>query len=175
MTANFLLNDFNGPIRELCFFLRRKGVWQYNEWTNYGALVEQDFYPGFVSILGTVQAQQPILQSAALMVGNATWYNESENWWRLDYGLNHRGGVRLTSGFVYGYSFGDAADWTVEDQQPAGTVNASRSPLKLTLTMKPPVPSGNNTFIDGWDLHVFGVGVNWMRFVKGMAVPLFKD
>ena len=27
----------------------------------------------------------------------------------------------------------------------------------------------------GWDVHVFGIGINWMRFESGMAVPLFKD
>jgi hypothetical protein len=27
----------------------------------------------------------------------------------------------------------------------------------------------------GWDLHVFGIGLNWMRFAQGMAVPLFRD
>jgi len=176
ITMNFPLHEFNGPIREICFFLRRKGVWQFNEWTNYGALLENDFAPKFTQLIGAIYSQEPILQSASLMVGNATWYDEREQWWRLDYGLEHRGGVRLTNGFVYGYTFGDAANWTTEDLQPAGTVNASRTTIRLTLTMLAPNTTDNgNAYVSGWDLHVFGVGMNWMRFVKGMAVPLFKD
>lgn len=175
ITMNFPLREFNGPIREICFFLRRKGVWQFNEWTNYGSLAEADFYPQFANVNQVVPAQQPILVSAQLMVGNAVWRNESEYWWRLEYGLNHRGGVRLTSGFVYGFALGEAADWYAEDLQPAGTVNASRADMRLDLTMQAPIPVDGNDYVDGWDVHVFAIGLNWMRFVKGMAVPLFKD
>jgi len=168
ITVNFPLREFNGPIREICFFMRRKGVWRFNEWTNYGALAEEDF---FISTVYQPE-QQPILVSAKLMVGNAVWRDETEEWWRLEYGLDHRGGVRLASGFVYGFTFGDAAGWKPEDLQPAGTVNASRADMRLTLTMKAPLADQGPA---GWDVHVFGIGLNWMRFVKGLAVPLFKD
>jgi hypothetical protein len=72
---------------------------------------------------------------------------------------------------------GDAAGWQSEDLQPAGTVNASRADMRLTLTMQAPAPTTDKRFpfVSGWDVHVFGIGLNWMRFVKGMAVPLFKD
>ena len=149
---NFPLREFNGPIREICFFLRRKTVWRFNEWTNYGALAED----------AIMVPQQPILVSAKLMVGNAVWRDETENWWRLEYGLEHRGGVRLTDGFVYGFVLGTLS----EELQPSGTVNASRADMRLTLTMQAP---------SDWDVHVFGIGLNWMRFVKGLAVPLFRD
>ena len=167
-TANLPLREFNGPIREICFFLRRKGVWRFNEWTNYGALAEDDFF------ISTVYQpdQQPILVSAKLMVGNAVWRDETEEWWRVEYGLEHRGGIRLVDGFVYGFTLGDAAEWQPEDLQPAGTVNASRADMRLTLTMKAPLADAGP---QGWDVHVFGIGLNWMRFVKGMAVPMFKD
>jgi hypothetical protein len=32
-----------------------------------------------------------------------------------------------------------------------------------------------NTSPSNLELHVFGIGVNWMRFAKGMAVPLFRE
>lgn len=175
ITMNFPLREFNGPIREICFFLRRKGVWRFNEWTNYGSLAEDDFYPQFETIGGSVPPQQPILVSAQLMVDSAVWRDETENWWRLEYGLQHRGGVRLAGGFVYGFVLGDAAGWRAGDLQPAGTVNASRASMRLTLTMQAPLPVAGNDYTGGWDLHVFGIGLNWMRFVKGLAVPLFKD
>ena len=142
-TVTFPLRELNGPVREISFFLRARDVWRYNDWTHYGS---------------------PLI-SARLMVGNAVWRDEAEQWWSLDYGLAHRGGVRLYYGYVYGIVLGAAADWTTEDFQPAGTVNASRTDLRLDLTLK----AGE------WDLYVFGVGVNWLRFARGLAVPLFKD
>jgi hypothetical protein len=138
--------------------------------------LEGEQYPvNFENTYGFVDKQQPILVSAKLMVGNAVWRDETENWWRLEYGLNHRGGVRLTDGFVYGFVLGDAANWQAEDLQPAATVNASRTDMRLTLTMQAPTPIDEIKVFDGWEVHVFGIGLNWMRFVKGMAVPLFKD
>jgi hypothetical protein len=174
-SLNFHLRDFNGPIREIYFFLRRKGVWQFNEWTNYGALSEADFYPPFANILGLVPTQRPILQAATLQVGNAVWKEDTESWWRTEFALEHRGGVRLFGGMVYGYTFGDAANWQPEDLQPAGTVNASRAEMRLNLTMVAPPVIDGNVYVPGWDVHVIGVGTNWMRFVQGMAVPIFKD
>ncbi len=175
------LRELNGPIKELFFFIRRRGVWGYNEWTNYGALME----PGLVATLqesGTttgeftkITLQQPMLESARLMVGNAPWQDEVEQWWRLEPGLAHRGGVRMASGMVYGITFGDGADWTVEDLQPAGTVNASRADLRLDLQVTVPVPAAWETGNALWTVHVFGVGINWMRFVNGLAQPLFQD
>jgi hypothetical protein len=41
--------------------------------------------------------------------------------------------------------------------------------------LAPDTTTNGNPYVSGWDLHVFGVGMNWMRFVKGLAVPLFKD
>jgi hypothetical protein len=80
---------------------------------------------------------------------------------------------------VYGFVLGDAAGWTAGDQQPAGTVNASRAALRLDLDIT--VPSGtyfsecNTDSQLGWEVHVFGIGINWMRFVSGVVGPLFRD
>jgi hypothetical protein len=167
ITLTFPLREFNGPIRELCFFLRRKDVWRFSDWTNYGSKSEEELNPNYAWWL----AQSPLLVSAQLMVGNAVWRDEAEEWWGIEYGLQHRGGVRLDSGWVYGMVLGEGAGWEAENLQPAGTVNASRADMKLVLTMQSPT-GGTNV---GWDVHVFGVGLNWMRFVKGLAVPMFKD
>jgi hypothetical protein len=80
---------------------------------------------------------------------------------------------------VYGFVLGDAANWTAGDEQPAGTVNASRCLLRLDLDIT--VPS-DTTFSEcshdspfGWEVHVFAVSINWMRFVNGVVGPLFAD
>ena len=175
VTLNFPLTELNGPIREICFFLRRRGVWQFNEWTNYGALLEADFFPTFASVAGLIPTQQPILVNAQLQVGGAVWRDEAEQWWRTEYAVEHRGGVRLSRGMVYGFSMGDSSGWDTEDMQPAGTVNASRATMRLTLTMQAPAVTPGNTYIPGWEVHVFAVGYDWMRFVAGQAGRLFMD
>ena len=172
------LPELNGPVREICWFLRRKAVWGYNEWTNYGALLEDELLttldPG--STLA-IPNQVPLLQSARLMVDNAVWRDESEQWWRLEYGLAHRGGIRAAGGMLYGYVFGGAREWHAEDLQPAGTINTSRSEMRLDLTIVPPPPSvsgcGENT--SAWEVHVFVSTVQWLRFVSGQIGNLFQD
>lgn len=169
------LTELNGPIREICWFIRRKAVWGYNDWTNYGALLEDARVGGE----GEVLPQRPLMRSARLMVGNAVWREESEEWWRLEYSLENWGGVRAAAGMVYGYVFGDAREWKSIDLQPAGTINASRAELRLDLEVAiPPVaPEGCADDASGraWEVHVFAIGLNWMRFVGGLVGPLFKD
>ena len=180
------LDGLNGPIRELVFFLRRKAVWRYNEWTNYGALMEPALFATVladadVNTLRPIADQVPLLASARLVVGNAVWRDETERWWRFDEGLTHRGGVRGAKGMVYGYVFGAATGQRYEDLQPSGTVNASRASLRLELEITPPTATATEAEIGcdqtatEWEVHVFGIGLNWLRFVNGMAVPVFKD
>jgi hypothetical protein len=167
------LKELNGPIREVCFFLRRKAVWRYNEWTNYGTRLEE----GLVTGTGVGRPQKPMLVRAQLMVGNAIIRDEEESWWRYEYGLAHRGGVRLSGGMVYGFVFGEAGGWSAEDFQPVGTVNASRAEIRLDLWVQPPADASGGCPGDGtgWEVFVFGVGVNWLRVMEGLAAPLFKD
>lgn len=178
-----VLDALNGPQRKIIFFLRRRAVWQFNEWTNYGALLERELYQTVLEdadglVARPVATQQPLLNSARLTVGNAVWNDDDERWWRIDFGLEHRGGVRAANGMVYGFEFGSATNVRFEDLQPAGTVNASRAEIKLDLTIAVPPPATGDTCDETgseWEVHVFGVGLNWMRFVNGMAVPIFKD
>ena len=177
------LDALNGPQRKIIFFVRRRAVWQFNEWTNYGALLERELYQTVITDKDdaggrSIADQEPLLAAARLVVGNAVWREEVERWWRIDFGLEHRGGVRAANGMVYGFEFGAASNVRFEDLQPAGTVNASRATIKLELEITPPVPAADDTCDETgseWEVHVFGVGLNWMRFVNGMAVPLFKD
>lgn len=172
------LPELNGPVREICWFLRRKAVWGYNEWTNYGSLLEDDLLttldPG--STLA-IPNQIPLLQSARLLVDNAVWRDEAEQWWRLEYGLAHRGGVRAAGGMLYGFVFGGAREWHAEDLQPAGTVNTSRSELRLDLTVLPPPagPIGCAENPSAWEVHVFVSTAQWLRFVSGQIGNLFQD
>jgi len=166
------LRELNGPVRELCWMIRRKDVWQFNEWTNYGRLSEQEL----IETYGGNQA--PLMSTARLYVGNAIWYEEPERWWRTEYAVAHRGGVRAANGMLYGFVFGGGAGWEAEDFQPAATVNTSRTTLRLDLTILAPNPTvsacaGLQAY--GWEVHVFATGINWLRCVNGLMAPLFRD
>jgi hypothetical protein len=180
------LSELNGPIREICWFIRRKAVWGYNEWTNYGALLEDALVASIPTNVAPglqIPRQRPMLRSAQLMVGTAIWRSEAEEWWRVEYGLQNRGGVRVADGMVYGFAFGDAREWSSIDLQPAGTVNASRAELRLDLDIAVPTDarpgcaglSAGEAEGRAWEVHVFAIGLNWMRFVGGLVGPLFKD
>ena len=164
------LDEFSGPIREICWFIQRKSVWRFNEWTNYGALLEDALIDSNISTGNgsTIPFQRPLMTHARVLVDNAVWRDEKEEWYRLKYGLAHRGGVRVSNGMIYGYVLGDAAGWVAQDLQPAGTVNTSKSTIRLDLTIQPPAQS------EGWVVHVFGIGLNWLRFVNGRVGPLFS-
>jgi hypothetical protein len=177
VTMQMPLRNLNGPIREIVWFLRRKAAWRYNEWTNYGTLLEDEWLATLPAAPATqIPQQEPIMLHARVMVDNAIWYEDSEQKCRSSFGLNHRGGVRATAGMVYGVVFGTGA----EELQPSATVNASRSTIRLVLDIRPPAPPSEGETgcvgdATGWEVHVFGIGLNWMRFVSGQAVPLFKD
>jgi hypothetical protein len=174
-----VLSGLNGPIREIYWVLRRKAVWQYNEWTNYGRrldpALEESAKNNTIDGL-SVQRNRPLLESAQLWVNNALWLDDTEQWWRYANGLAHRGGIRAAGGMVYGYSFGLGGE---EELQPGATANASRCEIRLDLTVTSPKDdvAGGCEVDEGraWEVLVFAVGVNWMRFVSGVAQPLFQD
>lgn len=177
--------DLNGPAKELLFVLRRKNVWRWNEWTNYGSLPEerlvQTIKPGPDGAADvSVPRQIPLLFAARLWGGNAVWRDEFEQWWRGGTGLAHRGGVRAAGGMVYGYGFGTAANAELEDLQPLPTFNTSRADLELDIWVNPPPPVGGSTGCEpdseyAWDVHVFAISCGWLRFVDGLVAPLFQD
>jgi hypothetical protein len=180
------ITELNGPIRTLIWFFRRKAVWQFNEWTNYGSLLEPQLLQTIRSqqarqtTLNPAALQQPIMASARLLIGNAVWRDDTEQWWRQDFGLDHRGGTRLTAGMVYGYDFGSAGvGGDLDDLQPEGTVNASRTDIRLEMRVNVPAaalatPCGDRTGSE-YEIWIVGIGLNWMRFVSGQAQPMFHD
>jgi len=132
--VNLPLKGLNGPIQEIVWFLRRKDAALTSDW---------------------MPQMQPLFARGRLRVGTAIWREEDELWWRMENGMQHRGGVR--AGCVYGFAFG-----TCEPQ----TINASEIEIRLELDgiVQPNI-----------EVHVFGITTNWLRFVGGVAGLLFQD
>ena len=148
--------EANHPIEEILWFVRRKGTSINNEWTNYSSLVETEW--------GT-RAPTPLLQNAILQVNGTVICDAEEQFYREHAAHAHRGGFAAFSRFIYGYSFAK----TPGEHQPSGSLNASRvNSLRLVLDVKP--PGG-----DLWEVKVFCIGLNWLRFENGLANPMFED
>jgi hypothetical protein len=148
--------EANHPIEEILWFVRRKGTYINNEWTNYSSLVETEW--------GT-RAPTPLLQNAILQVNGTVICDAEEQFYREHAAHAHRGGFAAFSRFIYGYSFAK----TPGEHQPSGSLNASRvNSLRLVLDVKP--PGG-----DLWEVKVFCIGMNWLRFENGLANPMFED
>ena len=154
------LEAANGPIRQIVWFLRRKANWRFNSWTNYGAYLENEIIPVF-------KPQRPLLKKAVLRVGTVVWAEQDEFWWRYRGALQNPGEIQLLDSYIYAYSF--ASDPVKFG--PTGSVNASRAEMRLDLFVSPPEGVDHRE----WEVQVFVMSHNWMRFQNGIAERLFTD
>jgi len=152
--------EANHPIEEIIWFVRRRGVRDNNDWTNYTSMLEAEW--------DLRKAQQPLLQNVIIQANGVTLCDADEQYYRQLIAGAHHGGMAAYSNFIYGYPFAR----TPGEHQPTGSFNASRvNSLRLVLDVKPPggVLDGN------WEVKVFCVALNWLRFENGMANPMFED
>jgi hypothetical protein len=152
--------EANHPIEEIIWFVRRRGVRDNNAWTNYSSVLDAEW--------NARKAQQPLLQNAIIQANGITLCDAEEQYYRQLIANAHKGGMAAFSNFIYGYPFAR----TPGEHQPSGSMNASRlNSLRLILDVKPPggVLDGN------WEVKVFCIGLNWLRFENGLANPMFED
>jgi len=160
ITVSLPLEAANGPVREVIWFLRRKGAYKFNSWSNYGAYLEHEVDPIY-------NPQRPLLVKAVLRIGSVVWADQTELWWRTRGALQHSGGIQLMQSYIYAYSF--AKDPMAFG--PSGSMNASRAEMRLDLTVAPPQGVDEKE----WEVQVFVVSHNWMRFQNGLAERVFTD
>lgn len=153
--------EANHPLEEIIWFVRRKGVAENNAWTNYTSCLEAEWGDG-------LKAGQPLLQRAAVQANGVTLCEAEEQYFRQLAAQHHKGGYAAYANFVYGYPFARFPG----EHQPSGTLNASRlNSLRLILDVR--APGG---VLDGaWEVKVFCVAINWLRFENGLANPMFED
>ena len=152
--------EANHPLEEIIWFVRRRGVRDNNAWTNYTSVLEAEW--------NYRKAREPLLYNAILQANGVTICDADEQYYRQLISSAHRGGISAYSNFIYGYPFAR----TPGEHQPSGSFNASRvSSLRLILDVKPP-----GGILDGnWEVKVFCIGMNWLRFENGLANPMFED
>jgi len=160
--------EANGPIEEIIWFIRRKGVGANNEWTNFSDQVEADWPVKLTDPIGIEPTflTRPLLQTARIQINGSTIVEAEEQYFRQHIAAKHRGGFAAFSNFIYGWSFAESPG----QHQPTGSINASRTnSLRLTLEVRSPPAR------DTWEVKVFCMGINWLRFQNGLANAVFTD
>lgn len=155
--------DLNHPVEELVWFVRRKAVSINNEWTNFGSVLARDIDPVF-------NPQTPLLHSAKIQINGVDIVEGDEAWFRRHIAEAHKGGALAYESYIYGYSFSKMPG----AHQPNGTVNMSRtSSVRLLLDVRPPTALHGETM--EWEVKVFVIGCQWLRFQNGIANRMFMS
>jgi len=150
--------EANHPLEEILWIVRRKDCADNNEWTNYSSVLERQYDPD-------INPLDTLLVSAQLQVNGVTICDAEEGYYRDLIARSHRGGIVPYKKFIYGYPFARHPG----EHQPSGTLNASRvQNLRLTLEVK-----GEGGV--EWEVKVFCIGLNWLRFQNGIANSLYED
>ena len=159
--------ELNHPVVELLWVFRRKAVRINNEWSNFGPALSYESTPSKRFV--------PWLKYASLRANGMEIVSASGDWFRQSCAAHHRGGLTAYQSFIYGYSFAERPD----DHQPTGTANMSRaSSVSLTLTVNPPpmtvIPGTFDEYVGGWEVFVYAMHYNWLRFENGMCNRMFS-
>ena len=160
ITISLPLEASNGPVRSIVWFLRRKAVARYNSWTNYGAYLENEIDPVY-------KPQRSLMTRAVLRVGAVVWADQDENWWRARGAIAFPGGIQVYNSYIYAYNFAQEP----AAFGPSGSINTSRAEMRLDLTVSQPTGVDDKE----WEVQVFVLSHNWMRFQNGMAELVFSD
>jgi hypothetical protein len=154
--------EANHPLEEIIWFVRRKEVANNNEWTNYSAVLEREYDSTFNPFV-------PMLKKAILQVNGQTICDAPETYYRQLISSHHKSGYMSYKKYIYGYPF---ANHPSEEHQPSGSLNASRvQNLRLTLEVQQPSSQYDVT----WEVKVFCIGLNWLKFENGICNKLFSD
>jgi hypothetical protein len=153
--------EVNNPIEEIIWFVRRKATANNNEWTNYSATMSAELDPVY-------NPMRPLLHSASIQFNGLDIIKGEEQWFRRHIALKHPGGAASYENYIYGYSFSQNPGAF----QPSGTVNASRlQSVRLTLGITPPT----GAYELEWEVKVFVIGLQWLRFQEGLTNLMYMD
>ena len=156
--------EANHPVEEILWFIRRKDVNNNNEWTNWSSVLNRDYN-------ATYNPRESMMTYGIVQANGITVVEAEAEFYRQIIAKHHRGGIVSYNQFLYGYPF---AKWPGDTHQPTGSINTSRlQSLRLTLDIRPPQnPDGTAA---AWEVKVFCVAFNWLRFQNGIANRMFTD
>jgi len=163
--------ELNHPVTELLWVLRRKAVKINNEWANFTPSISFETTP--------LMHYPSWINQATIRVNGSEVISAPGDWFREHIARKHQGGSTAYHQHVYGYSFAEYP----ENHQPSGTANMSRATsVTLSLTVRPPITTTlpddcefDQTVIGGWEVFVYAIHYNWLRFENGLCNLLFSN
>jgi hypothetical protein len=167
--------ELNHPVLELRWVFRRKAVLINNEWSNFSPSIGLESTPNTV--------YPPWLQMATIRINGSEVISADGDWFRHHIASKHSGGINAYQSHIYGYSFAERP----ESHQPSGTANMSRATsVTLTLRVNQPMAKDLATLsnpscifdpvtVGGWEVFVYAIHYNWLRFENGICNRMFTD
>jgi hypothetical protein len=166
--------ELNHPVTELLWVFRRKGVLINNEWANFTPAIGLETSPTTV--------YPAWLEHATIRLDGMELISAEGNWFREHIASVHKGGIVSYHSYVYGYSFARYP----EEHQPSGTANMSKTQsVTLNMRVRTPIAKDLATLptpcvfdpatVGGWEVFVFAIHMNWLRFENGICNKLFTD
>jgi hypothetical protein len=151
--------EFNHPLREIYWLIQRDAAVNAHQWFNYTNLAIGDI---------SRQGYQNLINTALLRIEGYDRFDiRNADYFRLVQPFQFHTVIPIDD-FVYTYSFA----LEPENVQPSGSMNASRTnSLRLVLDVRPP----GGVLDQNWEVKVFCIGLNWLRFENGMANHMFTD
>jgi hypothetical protein len=142
-----------------------------NEWTN--------FTPNISLETSTTMHYPPWINQATIRINGSEVISAEGDWFKEHIARKHQGGITSFHASIYGYSF---AEYPAE-HQPSGSANMSKATsVTLSLKVNPPIvqPLPNDcqfdpTVVNGWEVFVYAMHYNWIRFENGIANKLFTS
>lgn len=166
--------ELNHPVVELLWVFRRKAVLINNEWSNFTPNIGLESKPGRI--------YPPWLDHATIRINGSELISAEGDWFRENIAKKHAGGLVSYESYVYGYSFAEEPD----EHQPSGTANMSKA-TSVTLKLRVNVPIKKNLLtlptpcifdevdVGGWEVFVYAIHYNWLRFENGICNRMFSD
>lgn len=165
--------ELNHPVTELLWVFRRKAVRINNEWSNFSPTISFESRPN--------RRFPPWCKWATLRINGLEVISQDGDWFRKHMGQKHAGGLQSYASHIHGYSFSEYPD----AHQPSGSANMSKaSSVTLTLKVNVPIATPLHSLpypcefdpieVGGWEVFVFAVYYNWLRFENGLCNRLFS-
>jgi hypothetical protein len=160
--------ELNHPVVELTWVFRRKAVLINNEWANFSPAISYQTNPNKIF--------PEWLDHAVIRLNGLELISAKGNWFREHIASVHKGGIITYNSHMYGYSFSKYPD----EHQPSGTANMSKTSsvvlnLKVNVPIPVEIPDFDPNMVGGWEIFVFAVHYNWLRFENGLCNRVFID
>jgi hypothetical protein len=166
--------ELNHPVTELFWVFRRKATLVNNEWANFTPSIGLETNPE--------KEYPPWLDHATIRINGSELISADGNWFREHIASLHKGGLIAYNSYTYGYSFAKYPD----EHQPSGTANMSRTTsVTLNLRVNQPISKNLSTLnspcifdpvtVGGWEVFVYAIHYNWLRFENGLCNRMFTD